>query len=160
MTALHDLAAEHLDAVLALNAAHVAETSELTLGELEYLVATAFSARGTGGGEAFLLTFDETADYASPNYLWFRARYPRFVYVDRVIVAPQARGRGLARRLYEDLFARTGASGRELVACEVNLQPPNPGSDAFHASLGFTEVGRAEIHQGAKTVRYLVRKLG
>jgi hypothetical protein len=39
--------------------------------------------------------------------------------------------------------------------CEVNSDPPNPPSDALHASLGFKEVGSAAIHGGAKTVRYL-----
>jgi len=36
---------------------------------------------------------------------------------------------------------------------------PNPVSDAFHASLDFSEVGRAVIYNGAKTVRYLLRHL-
>lgn len=145
--------------MLALNNAHAAETSELTAGELDALVATAFAATVIGQGEAFLIACDETAAYDSPNFLWFRERYSRFVYVDRVIVAPEARGRGLARQLYEDLFAKARNSGRDLVACEVNLRPPNPGSDAFHAALGFEEAGRATIHGGAKTVRYLTKRL-
>ena len=146
-----------LAAVLVLNNAHAAETSELTADSLRDLIATAFYARG--GGEAFLIACAEGAAYDSPNFLWFRERYARFVYIDRVIVAAEARGRGLARRLYEDLFAEIRASGRELVACEVNLAPPNPASDAFHAALGFEEAGRAEIHGGAKTVRYLIKRL-
>ena len=54
------------------------------------------------------------------------------------------------------LFAR----GHERVVCEVNREPPNPASDAFHATLGFSEVGAAAIHGGSKTVRYLARELG
>jgi len=45
------------------------------------------------------------------------------------------------------------------VVCEVNSRPPNPESDAFHAALGFVEVGNARIHDGAKDVRYLLRTL-
>ncbi len=86
---------------------------------------------------AFLLAFDEGAEYDSPNYLWFRRRYPRFVYVDRVAVAQAARGRGHARRLYADLMARAAAADHDVVVCEVNSDPPNPASDAFHATLGF-----------------------
>jgi uncharacterized protein len=41
----------------------------------------------------------------------------------------------------------------------VNSDPPNPASDAFHAALGFEVVGEAAIHDGAKTVRYLARRL-
>ncbi len=69
------------------------------------------------------------------------------------------RKRGLANRLYDDLFRAAAAAGHERVVCEVNSDPPNPASDAFHAALGFGEVGRAGIHGGAKTVRYLARSL-
>ena len=68
-----------------------------------------------------------------------------------------ARGRGLAQRLYEELFDAARAAGHVRIVCEVNSSPPNPASDAFHARLGFTEVGAADIHGGAKTVRYLMR---
>jgi len=105
------------------------------------------------------MAFDQDADYDSPNYLWFRERYPRFVYVDRIVVAPAMRKRGLANHLYEDLFRVAKDAGHERVVCEVNFDPPNPASDAFHAALGFVEVGQASIHDGAKTVRYLARPL-
>ena len=112
-------------------------------------------ARRIGELDAFLIAFDQDARYDSPNFLWFRDRYPRFVYVDRIVVAAPVRGRGLARNLYRDLFARATAAGHERVVCEVNSNPPNPGSDAFHTALGFAGVGNAAIHGGAKTVRYL-----
>ena len=67
--------------------------------------------------------------------------------------------RGLARVLYEDLFTAAAAAGHGVVTCEVNLVPANPGSDAFHARLGFAEVGRGELAAGAKLVRYLARPL-
>ena len=81
------------------------------------------------------------------------------MYVDRIAVAPTTRGRGHARRLYDDLFAHALRAGHQRVVCEVNREPPNPASDAFHAALGFAEVGAGTIHGGAKTVRYLVRVL-
>jgi predicted GNAT superfamily acetyltransferase len=37
--------------------------------------------------------------------------------------------------------------------------PPNPASDAFHAALGFVEVGTASVHDGSRTVRYLSQTL-
>jgi len=46
-----------------------------------------------------------------------------------------------------------------MVVCEVNRDPPNPASDAFHAAQGFTEMGQAAIRQGSKTVRYLARAI-
>jgi uncharacterized protein len=145
--------------VLALNNAHAAELSWLDRDRLTLLLRQAFHARRIGEVDGFLLAFDESAAYDSPNYLWFRQRYRRFVYVDRVVVAPDARGRGYAGLLYADLFDRAGRAGHDIVVCEVNRDPPNPASDAFHAAQGFAEVGQAAIHQGSKTVRYLARAL-
>lgn len=119
----------------------------------------AFLARRIGSIEALLIAFDPDADYDSPNFLWFRERYPRFVYIDRIVVAPAHRGRGLARRLYDDLFEEARRRGHEQIVCKVNTEPPNPASNAFHARLGFVEVGRAVIPGGAKAVRYLRRGL-
>jgi predicted GNAT superfamily acetyltransferase len=142
-------------ALLALNNAHAQELSWLEPERLEYLIGEAFLARRIGDLDAFMLAFDQDARYDSPNFLWFRARYPRFVYVDRIVVAASARGRGCARRLYHDLFEHAVRSGHDRVVCEVNKIPPNPASDAFHAALGFSEVGTASVDDGSRTVRYL-----
>ena len=146
-------------AVLVLNNEHAAELSWLEPDRLSHLIAQAFYARRVGDVDAFLIAFDQDADYDSPNFLWFRDRYRRFVYVDRIAVATPARGRGLARRLYADLFDRAARAGHDHVVCEVNSEPPNPASDAFHAALGFSEVGQALIHGGSKAVRYFTRPL-
>ena len=146
-------------ALLALNNAHAQELSWLETERLQHLVYETFYARRIGDLDAFLIAFDQDARYDSPNFLWFRQRYPRFVYVDRIVTAASARGRGYAQQLYFDLFEQASRAGHERVACEINLSPPNPGSDAFHAALGFAEVGSAAIHGGAKTVRYLARAL-
>ena len=143
-----------LPALLALNNAHAQELSLLHLDRFESMIRTAFVARRIGEADAFLLAFDQDADYDSPNFLWFRKRYKRFVYVDRIVVAPSARGRGYARQLYTELFEQASRTGHTVVVCEVNADPPNPASDAFHAALGFAEVGSATIHDGSKTVRY------
>lgn len=143
--------------LLALNNAHARELSWLEPERLGHLVSSAFLARRIGNVDAFLLAFDQDARYDSPNFLWFRSRYARFVYVDRIVVAPAARGRGLARVLYDDLFAQAARSGHDRVTCEVNSMPPNPASDAFHAALGFSEVGTGVLDASGKTVRYLER---
>jgi predicted GNAT superfamily acetyltransferase len=145
--------------LLALNNAHARELSWLAPERLEHLVEQAFLARRIGNLDAFMLAFDQDAHYDSPNFLWFHARYPRFVYVDRIVVASSARGRGCARRLYQELFEHAGNAGHERVVCEVNMSPPNPVSDAFHAALGFVEVGTASVYRDSRTVRYLLRRL-
>jgi predicted GNAT superfamily acetyltransferase len=145
--------------LLALNNAHARELSWLEPERLQHLVEQAFLARRIGDLDAFLLAFDQDAQYDSPNFLWFCARYPRFVYVDRIVVASSARGRGCARRLYRDLFEYAVRAGHERVVCEVNISPPNPASGAFHAALGFVEVGTASVYNGSRTVRYLSHML-
>ena len=156
MSGIEPLDRASLPRALALNNAHQIELSQLDSDRLAELVGRAFLGRRIGEVDALLLAFDQDADYDSPNFLWFKARYARFVYVDRIVVAPAARGQGLARRLYDDLFEEARRAGHERVVCEVNSAPPNPVSDAFHAALGFREVGSAQIHGGAKTVRYLL----
>ncbi|MGE0279426.1 MAG: GNAT family N-acetyltransferase [Rhizobiaceae bacterium] len=146
-------------AVLALNNAHAAETSWLEPAKLHRMIGEAFLAGRIGALEAFIIAFDQRANYDSPNFLWFRERYSRFVYVDRIVTAPEARGRGHARRIYLALFTAARFAGHERIVCEVNSDPPNPASDAFHAALGFEEVGSAAIHDGKKTVRYLAKDL-
>jgi predicted GNAT superfamily acetyltransferase len=145
--------------LLALNNDHAQALSWLEPERLQYLFGEAFLARRIGDLDAFMLVFDETARYDSPNYLWFRNRFPRFAYVDRIVVAPSARGRGCARTLYYDLFEHALGAGHDRVCCEVNLDPPNPQSDAFHAALGFVAVGTAAVHGDSRTVRYLSRTL-
>ena len=86
-------------ALLALNNAHAVELSWLEPERFAAMMAMAFWARQVGTDDAFLIAMDQDAAYDSPNFLWLRARYERFVYVDRVVVADHARGRGLAQRL-------------------------------------------------------------
>lgn len=108
-------------------------------------------------GKAFLLAFEQTDNYDGVHFKWFRSRYDKFLYIDRVVVAEEHRGRGYGRMLYTNLFACAEQLGHTNIVCEVNVTPPNPGSDKFHAAQGFVEVGRATIDDGAKTVRYLLR---
>lgn len=146
-------------AVLALNNAHAQELSWLDTKRLDHLVGQAFYARQVNEADAFLIAFEQSADYDSPNFHWFRDRFERFVYIDRIAVAIAARGRGLAKALYHDLFEAARIAGHDRVVCEVNADPPNAASDAFHAALGFAEIGAAAIHGGKKRVRYFERRL-
>ncbi len=146
-------------AMLALNAAHDIELSALSPDQLRHLLREAFAAYRIGHVDAFLIGFDQNANYLGPNFLWFRERFERFVYVDRIVVAAGARGQGHARRLYERLFEFARQAGHEHIGCEVNSTPPNPASDAFHQAMGFSEVGTGGVPGGTKIVRYLQRRL-
>ena len=148
-----------LQMLLALNNEHAAELSLLDARGFERLLRAAFLARQTNEAAAFVVAFDETGDYDSPNFLWFKARFDRFVYVDRIVVAESARGRGLARRLYDSVFAAARTAGIGRVVCEINLDPPNPGSIRFHDALGFVQIGHARLLESGKTVGYYERAL-
>jgi predicted GNAT superfamily acetyltransferase len=155
---LRALSDAEFDWVLALSARHETETGKLDAETLRDMRDASFLSAVIGERAGYLITFDQGGAYDSPNFLWFKARYPRFVYVDRIVVDPAARGAGYARKLYEHCFERAREAGHTLVTCEVNIDPPNPGSDAFHARMGFDDVGRATLANG-KTVRYLKRAL-
>jgi uncharacterized protein len=145
---------EMIDAILELNALHEVETSPLTHDKLTKMMDNAFHWAGVNSGQdGYIITFDQDADYDSANFLWFKSRYDRFVYVDRIVVADNARGKGLAKSLYKDLFELARTEGHTYVACEINTDPPNPGSFAFHESMGFAEVGHVKI-SADKAVSY------
>lgn len=157
--AILPLADVDLSPFLDLNNRHSLELSVLDAAEFARLVSIAFLAAATTTPASFLLAFDQDAAYESPNFLWFKQRFDRFVYVDRVVVDAAGRGLGLASRLYEDLFLAARAAGHVRIVAEVNCDPPNPASDAFHGARGFVEVGRARLDDRGKTVRYLTRDL-
>lgn len=94
---------------------------------------------GRVGG--FVVTFAPGSAYDSPNYRWFSEHLgARFYYLDRIVLDPRCRRRGVAGRVYEELEPVAAAHG--CLALEVNLQPPNPASLAFHTARGYREVGR------------------
>src|SRR5271154_3809826 len=145
---------------LQLNNAHAKETSELDLVRLTTLLDLACYARGIDQGKtAFLIALDHTAPYQNPNFAWFKSAYQSFVYIDRIVVAESARGQGIARLLYEDLFAAAHRAGVPGIVCEVNLEPPNPASDAFHLAMGLKKFEKAVLYDGAKTVNYFAKNL-
>jgi len=147
-------------AVLSLNNSHANETSTLDETSLAELLGMTSYARGIdSGATAFLIALDQNAPYRNPNFSWFKQSRESFVYIDRIIVAASARGQGIARILYDDLFVVAQQAGQDRVVCEVNMEPPNPASEAFHLAMGFKEVGQAAIHGGTKTVRYFEKTI-
>ena len=152
---LRDAGEADFTAILALNAAVVASTSAMDADRLRLLHAMAAYHRvATIDGDiaAFLLAMHHGVAYDSENYRWFAARYPRFAYVDRIVVNAVHAGAGIGARLYRDLFAHARAHGLPIVACEYNVDPPNPASRAFHDRFGFVEVGTQRVAGGSKLV--------
>lgn len=150
------------DRIVELNAAVVRETSVMDIARLRQLHALAFHHRvAVVDGEiaGFLLAMRDGAAYANDNFGWFSARYPRFAYVDRIVVDAAISGKGIGRRLYDDLFDRARQLSIDIIACEYNLAPPNPASKLFHDRFGFTEVGRQHVAGGTKLVSLQIAEL-
>ena len=98
---------------------------------------------------AFLTVMDENSGYTeSPYFNWFMENEKAsFLYVDRIVVAPDFRGMGLATQLYEDMIE---AAGRKPILCEVSIDPMNDISMRFHKKFGFKEVGVIDSASGEK----------
>ena len=159
---LRDYDRADLDWALALNNGAVPAVNGHDAESFAALIGAADYARvalgGDGAGAGLLVVFGPGAAYRSPNYLWFDARYDDFLYVDRIVVDGAARGQGIGRALYGELFAYAGGRARR-ITCEVNLKPPNPGSLRFHERAGFRPVGEQSTDGGAKQVRLLEKLL-
>jgi ribosomal protein S18 acetylase RimI-like enzyme len=79
---------------------------------------------------------------------------PREAYVHFIGVAPEERGSGLGRELYERFFAEVAAHGRTVVRCVTS--PVNEASVAFHKALGFEVERVAADYDGPGEDRVLL----
>ena len=144
--------------VLALNERNVevlAPMDEPRLHELRGL-ADRFDVVDVGDRFAgFVVTFPAGSSYDSPNYAWFAERYDSFGYLDRIVLHEDHRRRGLGGFVYDAVEADAAPSGRLLL--EVNLDPPNEPSLAFHRARGYREVGR--LSDARHTVSLLEKPL-
>lgn len=163
MTAIRPVTAADLDAVRRLNAANVPAVGPLDEDRLALFTteAEAFWVAADDGGGVVALFVGLLAghDYASPNYRWFGQRRRHFAYVDRVAIAPQARGTGLADDLYDQWEAVAIAAGAPVVCAEVNIRPPNPRSMSFHQRRGFVPVDELAPYGDDQRVAMLEKEL-
>jgi predicted GNAT superfamily acetyltransferase len=159
---IRDASPADMATVWALNQSEVPHVGSVTLDEMRGFLEMAAYFRlavdETGSIIAMLVGLAPGADYDSPNYRWFSERFDRFAYIDRVAVDSNARRLGIAHALYED-FARAAGPWSTRLCCEVNLEPPNPESMAFHLRIGFTQTGSLESPGGGKKVAMLVKTI-
>ena len=130
------------------------------MGEMQHLYNQAIYFRAVELNDqpaGFLIAFEPQADYGSLNFLWFKKRYPNFVYIDRIVIAAEARRKGVASALYRDLEDFAVQRHIPRMACEYNLRPPNEISRQFHQRYGFTEVGTQQTENGKKTVSLQIK---
>ena len=63
--------------------------------------------------------------------------------LDGIYVAPEAKGRGVGRLLFEDAVGRARAAGLGALHCTAN-----PNSRGFYAAVGFVPIGEATSRFG------------
>jgi predicted GNAT superfamily acetyltransferase len=159
VSTLRPITPADVPAVLAWNEAHVELLAPLDAERLDLLLGWAdLGCVLTDGGQdvGFVLTFAAGTAYDSSNYRWFSDRYDAFYYLDRVVVDPSVRRGGVGTRVYDEIEER--ARGLAPVMClEVNLDPPNEPSLAFHRRRGYVEVGQ-DLYDG-HLVSLMVKEL-
>ena len=149
--------------VLEINNANTPGVSELTLSELETDIKNCLHALAIDNehGEvcAFCITFAPDAPDAGANHQWFADRFESFVYLDRIAIDSNHQNSGLGALLYQTVEQRMlDSAEHSLLCCEVNLEPPNPGSLRFHKRIGFSECG-VETTAPGYVVTYLQKFL-
>ena len=135
------LEADHAE-VLALNEQNVELLAPLDEDRLVQMLSWADTAAVIdvdGSFAGFVLTFADGSAYDGENFGWFSDRFSDFCYLDRIVIHEDFRRRGLGSEVYDELES---SCGRPLFALEVNLDPPNVGSLAFHRARDFAEVGQ------------------
>lgn len=159
MTLLRPIEPRDHARVLDLNARNVALLAPMDEGRLTQLLAWADRADVVvveGEVAGFVLTFAPGTAYDSQNYRWFGEHlHDGFYYLDRIVLDDRFRRRGLGGRVYDDVERSAAAYGR--LVLEVNLDPPNEPSLAFHRKRGYVELG--ELGEPGRKVVLMGRSL-
>ena len=108
---LRDAEEKDYDFILRVNEENVEVLSPMPLERLKLFKEHANVlqvAEIDGELAAFIICMREGDDwYDSENYLWFCKTYPKFLYVDRIVLDEPFRHKGLGKFMYEAMFAPT-----------------------------------------------------
>ncbi len=107
-------------------------------------------------GTSFV-TDDEDGQLAGFLIGFLSQTEPDEAYIHFVGVAPERRGEGVGRKLYERFFDEARAHGRTRVLCVTS--PVNSNSIAFHERVGFVVDRVVEEYDGPGEDRVLLVKL-
>lgn len=154
----------HRAALLRLNAANHPAVHTLDEANLEGLLACGgghhrVAVDRTGVVCGYVLSFVHLSDYNDSEFRELRRRTAEpFLYICQVVVASGHRKRGIARGFYDALADTARHQGVALLCCDVNTNPPNPESFAFHLRMGFREIGRGTASNGF-AIAYLQKRV-
>src|SRR3546814_3847837 len=103
---IRDVSEHEPDALLTLNNAASRSILPMDRDQLAFFFECAAYFRVAvidGALAGFLIALTEDANHASANFRWFKQRFERFLYIDRIVIAKSHRGAGLGRIFYADL---------------------------------------------------------
>jgi predicted GNAT superfamily acetyltransferase len=149
------------DFILALNAASTPAVAEMDAEDYRDIAGWAHRvlvAEIDGERSGFLILIRPGSAYPSDNYGWFEAKFDKHLYIDRIAVSEAAKGKGLGRAFYDEAARIAAKNGDQRLTCEVNVEPPNPQSMAFHERVGFRYLLSRPSRSG-KVVAMLERPL-
>lgn len=158
---IRDVREHELDSVLALNNAAGPGILPMDAARLRFFweCADYFRVAEKDGLLAgFLVALSAEAGHDSPNFQWFQARFPRFLYIDRIVVASTRRGAGVGRVFYADVQSFAELRVPRLAA-EVFLESSSHPALLFHGSFGFREVGQQVMPGHGLRASMLVKEL-
>lgn len=164
MFTIRPIVEDDTPSILRINAAGVPGVEALEESDLRWLLALSgchlvavAEPRVVAG---YLLSFYHDSDYTGEEFGYFRrwCREP-FLYVDQVAIAPEYRKHGAGRCLYDAVTTVARRKRIGLVGCEVNIDPPNPASLAFHQRLGFSRLNEMTV-LGGRTVALFAKSVG
>ena len=153
---------EDFETILRLNEEEVQYTAPMDLELLENIFESSdfcHVAEINKKVVAFVLALREGTTYDSVNYKWFSEHYEKFLYVDRIVVSGEHKGKKIGSMLYEKTLEYGKTSGVLMVAAEINIEPPNLTSLKFHKKFGFSEVGQLSSDDKHKIVSLQVSTL-
>lgn len=155
-------AADHA-ALLRLNAENWPAVAPIGARDLPWLLAGAsvqqVAVDAHGHVVGYLLAFARASTYDDTEIAELRRLIAEpFLYICQVALARAHRGRGIGRAFYAAVAEVARAQGARFLCCDVNLDPPNPESLAFHARLGFRQLATGTAGNGF-AIAYLVQAL-
>jgi len=159
---VRDAEARDEDFILALNAACTPAVGDMSAQDYRDIAGWAHRiviAEADSKPVGFMILIRPGSAYPSDNYGWFEEQFAHQLYVDRIAVGRSARGLGVGRVLYEEALRMAADLGEERVTAEVNEDPPNPESMAFHFKLGFRHLLSRTSPRLGKVVAMLERPL-
>lgn len=142
--------------VLKLNEINVEVLSPMDRAKLDFYkrIANIFWMVDVDGERAaFLIGIREGADYPNENFDFFSRMFPKFLYVDRIVIDEPFRNIGLGHKIYEAVKAHALEDGVTTVTAEVDTEPVyNNASLIFHEKMGFKEVGEQWVRGNSMKV--------